>query len=175
MTHVRYIALAFALAAAQSSYPATVSLTPSKDNSIFQSGATDSAGGSPGIHVGANSQGSPRRGLIAFDVAPAIPPGSTITAVQLRMYLGSTSNANAVSIGLHKLSKDWGEGNAGASSLNLTGTGNGFPASDGDATWRDAMLGSVAWSSPGADGDFNPVPSATAVVSGAIDLPQTWI
>lgn len=157
------------------SWSATTTINALKDNSIFQSDSSASGGGSPGIHVGTNGQGSSRRGLIAFDIAANVPAGVTITGAELRMYLGNAPNTTSRTIGLHKLSKDWGEGTAGSSSLTIGGTGSGSPASPGDATWSHAMLGSVAWANPGATGDFNPVASASLGVGGTVDTPHTWL
>src|ERR1700728_451477 len=39
----------------------------------------------PGIFVGTDGEGNPKRGLIEFNIAAAIPSGATITAVQLQM------------------------------------------------------------------------------------------
>jgi hypothetical protein len=156
-------------------WSATANITALKDNSIFQSNASNSAGGAPGIHVGSTGTGSPRRGLIAFDIAANIPAWATITGVELTMYLGNAANTTSRTIGVHTLNKDWGEGVAGSASLGISGTGNGFPASPGDATWSHAMLGSVAWSNLGATGDFNPVASASLAVGGPEDMPHTWL
>jgi hypothetical protein len=157
------------------SWSATTTINALKDNAIFQSNVNNSGGGSPGIQVGANGQGSSRRGLIAFDVAANVPAGSTITSAQLRMYVGDAPSTASRIIGLHKLSKEWGEGTAGSSALALNGIGSGFPASPGDATWSHAMLGSVAWTNPGATGDFNPVASASLGVGGGVDTSHTWL
>jgi hypothetical protein len=154
--------------------PITVTIGAIKDNTIFQSNSNNSAGGFAGIFSGANGQGSPRRGLIAFDIAGNVPGGSVITAAQLTLYLGNSPNNDAQMIGLYKLTRDWGEGTAGSSSLSIGGGGSGFAASPGDATWSDAMLGSVPWTGLGAAGDFNMVASATAPVTGPIDTPFTW-
>ena len=154
--------------------PTTVTIGATKDNTIFQSNSNNSAGGFAGIFSGTNGQGSPRRGLIAFDIAGNVPSGSVITSAQLTLYLGNSPNSNAQTIGLYTLTKDWGEGTAGSSSLNIGGGGGGFAASPGDATWSDATLGSVPWTGLGATGDCNTVASATASVTGPIDTPFTW-
>ena len=77
MKPTRFCALLIALtlipAKAQS---AVTSISASKDNTIYQNLATNSAGGAAGIFTGANGAGSPRRGLIAFDVAGNLPPGT---------------------------------------------------------------------------------------------------
>jgi hypothetical protein len=153
---------------------ASVSIVASKDNSIYQSNANNSAGGAAGIFVGANGQASLRRGLLAFDIAANVPAGSTITSAQLTLYTAMTPNSNSVNIELHKLTKDWGEGSAGSSSPAASGGGQGFTASPGDATWSDAKLGSVAWTNPGANGDFVATTSGSTAVTGPVDTPFTW-
>ena len=155
-------------------WSATTTLTASKDNTIYQSSNSVSAGGAAGIYSGTNSTGSIRRGLIAFDIVGSIPSGSTITNAQLTLYLGTTSNNNSVTIGLHKLNKDWGEGTAGSTNLSVNGGGMGFAASTGDATWSHAKLGTDTWTNPGATGDFNPTASATAAVTGPAETSYTW-
>src|SRR5687767_8728810 len=107
----------------------------SRDNTIYQSATNNSAGGAAGIFVGSNGQGSPRRGLIAFDIAGNVPTGATITAANVRIVLGLAANSANVTIGLHWLNVDWGEGNAGSTTIPVSGGGNGFAAANGDATW----------------------------------------
>jgi hypothetical protein len=152
----------------------SVAIIASKDTAIYESPMNNlSGGGAAGIYVGATGAGAKRRGLLAFGIASSVPAGSTITDVQLRLYLGSASGSS-VTIGLHKLSKDWGEGTAGSSSPAVSGGGMGFTASAGDATWADAKAGSVPWSNLGATGDFAPVASASTAVSGPVDTPYIW-
>jgi hypothetical protein len=146
----------------------------SRDNTIYQSAVTNSAGGAAGVFVGTNGQGSPRRGLVAFDVAGNVPAGALITGAQLTMYLGAAGNAVGQPIGLHRLTADWGEGTAGSSSPTVSGGGNGFAASPGDATWNARFLGSTSWTNPGATGDFVAVASAVTTVGNAIDAPYSW-
>lgn len=155
-------------------WAATATIGAVRDNSIFESSPTNSGGGSAGIFAGTNGMGSPRRGLIAFDIAGNLPPGSTITAVQLTLYLGNAPNSDSRVIGLHRLTKDWGEGTAGSTNPSISMSGMGYPANPGDATWDDAMFEVGAWSAAGAAGDYHPTASATSVVSGPIDTPFTW-
>ncbi len=155
-------------------WAATATIGAVKDNTIFQSNSSNSGGGSAGIHVGTNGMGSPRRGLIAFDIAGNVPVGSIVTSVQLTLYLGSAPLADYHDISIHKLNKDWGEGTAGNSNPAIGGSGQGSPASPGDATWSHAMLDFSAWTSAGAQGDFNTVASATTSVGGPVDAPFTW-
>jgi hypothetical protein len=127
-----------------------------------------------GIFAGTNSTPSKRRGLIAFDVAANIPAEATITSVDVRLYLGLSPNTDSQSIGLHRLTADWGEGTAGSTTPTVGGLGNGAPAAAGDATWNARNFGSNSWSSPGATGNFNTVASASGLVGGTPDNPHTW-
>lgn len=159
---------------ATGAHATTVAIGAMKDNSIFASSSASSAGGAPGIFAGANGQGSARRGLVAFDIAKNVPGGAFITGVYLTMYLGNAPNSDPQSVELHKLTRDWGEGTAGGSTSTISGSGNGFPADFGDATWSDAKYTSDAWSNPGAVGDFAAAVSASTIVSGPLDSSFTW-
>jgi hypothetical protein len=164
-------------------HAASVTIPASKDNTIFQSHVNNSAGGAAAIFAGTNNVGpptSPRRGLIAFDIAGNVPAGATITSVGLTMDLANAPNTTNQTIGLHRLTADWGEGMAGSSTPGVGGIGNGFPAGAGDATWNNRVHQpsppppSTPWSSPGAAGDFTPLASASAVVGGSVDTPHVW-
>jgi hypothetical protein len=158
---------------------ATATIGSSRDNTTYQSAANNSAGGAAGIFIGSNGQGSPRRGLIDFDITGAVPAGATITAANLRMVLGLAANNANVTIGLHRMNADWGEGTAGSTSIPVSGGGSGFAAGPGDATWNARLHSATMptlWSLPGATGDFNPLASANATVggSGALESPYIW-
>ena len=98
---------------------AAITIGASKDNTLFQ----DTAGAlSNGLgefffvgRVGPNGGGLLRRGVIAFDIASAVPPDSIVESVTLELHL---SNANLAvpqaSISLHKLLSNWGEGTSNA-------------------------------------------------------------
>src|SRR5204863_19933 len=114
-----------------------------------------------GFHffAGENAMGEIRRGVVAFDIAGAIPPGSTITAVSLSMNMSMTPTG-AVTVELHKLLADWGEGTSHAP----MGEGDGAPATPNDATWRHRFFDSVFWTTQG--GDFSATVSASQSVAG---------
>jgi hypothetical protein len=152
---------------------AIVTIGASKDNTIFQHNALHSAGGAAGLRAGTNGMGSPRRGLIAFDIAGNLPAGSTITGIELRLYLGDSSPGSQ-NVRVHRVFKDWGEGTAGSDNPSLGGTGMGSPAEPGDATWSHAMLDTVTWTAPGANGDFNSIASTTASIGDVLDSPYFW-
>src|SRR6266508_4604988 len=134
----------------------TVTLVTSKDNTLYQS-ATGSLSNGIGSYffAGRTNDGLIRRGVIAFDVAGStIPPGSTITGVTLTLHLSRT-RLSVVSVKLHRLLADWGEGTSNADAQE----GGGAPAAPGDATWIHRFYNTVFWGSSG--GDFSGTESAT--------------
>ena len=90
---------------------ATISIMPSKDNTLYEyDPAEGDHSNGAGFHffAGENGMGELRRGVLAFDIAGSVPPGSTITAVSLTMNMSMTP-AGALTVELHKLLADWGE------------------------------------------------------------------
>ena len=142
---------------------ATVDLTPIKDNTLYQTGASNGAGSY--VFVGRTKNGSLRRAVVAFDVAGNIPAGATIDDVTLTMNMSRTT-AGSRTISLRKLTADWGEAGSNAPSEE----GNGTAAQTGDATWTQAFLDGAAWSNAG--GDFSGTVSANESVGG--DGSYSW-
>jgi hypothetical protein len=155
----------------------TITLTPERDASLYESSGTRSNGAGGVIFTGTNSSGSPRRGLLWFDVAGGIPSGATIDSVQLTLTVAGVAGGGADPFpyvtGIHPVSRNWGEGTLGAGS-NTAGSGQGFPTpSDGtSATWTHAFLADQPWTAIG--GDFVATPSATASVAGTVGSSFTW-
>jgi hypothetical protein len=109
--------------------------------------------------------GELRRGVLAFDIAGSIPPGSTITSVSLSMNMSMTI-ADTRTVELHVLLADWGEG----TSMAPGGEGDGAPATPNDATWRHRFFDTIFWTNEG--GDFSAIVSASQSVG---DIGQyTW-
>jgi cytochrome c peroxidase len=137
-----------------------VLLNPSKDNTLYED-TTGSLSNGAGQHffVGNTGAEMTRRGVIAFDVASSVPPGSTILTAMLRLHMSRTSTGNK-SIMLHRLSADWGEGN----SVAPDNEGAGISATPGSATWIHTFFDDVFWATAG--GDFVTSPSATTAVGG---------
>ncbi len=145
-----------------------INIMPSKDNTLYEyDPAEGDHSNGAGFHffAGENGMGELRRGVLAFDVAGSIPPGSTITAVSLSMNMSMTPTG-AVTVELHKVLADWGEGTSHAP----MGEGDGAPATPNDATWRHRFFDSVFWTTQG--GDF----SATVSASQSVDVigQYTW-
>jgi hypothetical protein len=160
----------------------TTTLTPLKDNTIFQNQVNNSAGGAAGIFSGTSIANSPRRGLIAFDIRRSgsnpngVPASSMITSVSLSMYIANQPPANSTqTIGLRKMLLDWGENPSDTSSPAVAGTGNGVPAAAGDATWNANFFGTSNWPAAGATGSFSASSSSSATVSSSsIDIQVLW-
>jgi hypothetical protein len=139
--------------------PKTVVLTPWKDNTLYQS--TDgsvSNGAGARIFVGMTAVFQRRRALIAFDVAAQIPAGSTITHVTLVLHVSATVTST-VSIELHRVTSDWGQGSSDAGDAR---GGFGSQSQAGDATWIHTFIPDRRWTTPG--GDFDTASDASAPV-----------
>ena len=120
MGHRKLLTLAVATAlgwsAASSASAAMISIFPSKDNTLYEyDPAEGDHSNGAGFHffAGENGEGEVRRGVLAFDIAGTIPPGSTITAVSLTLNMSMTP-AGPETVELHKLLADWGEGTSHA-------------------------------------------------------------
>src|SRR5262245_21338906 len=150
-----------------------VTLLTARDNTIYQNVVNNSSGGAFTMFAGTEGTTSPRRALLAFDIAGSIPSGSTIQSVQLTLTLQGVAGGDTTprAIGLRRLVSNWGEGTAGAGQGG-GGTGNGFAANAGDATWLQNFFGTTSWANPG--GDFAAAVSGTATVSQTLDSPYVW-
>lgn len=137
----------------------TVTVAASADNTIYQNPATSSNALGPNIFSGTNGGGSPRRGLIRFDVASAVPANATITAVMLTLNC-NTSRSIADNVSLHKLLAAWGEGTSNAGSVS---DGQGATATTNDATWAARFFPSTLWTAAG--GDYNATASANVSIN----------
>ncbi len=150
--------VAFALPAAAD----TLTLAPVADATLIElpTAGENSLAASPNIfagRVGANGGETRRRAVLRFDLS-AIPAGSTVTDVQLQLFMDQ-SNSAAQTCRLHLLTSSWTEG----TTFSLGGSGS--PAQPGDVTWLSRSYPAPLWSTPG--GDFISTPSASASVGGA--------
>lgn len=137
----------------------TLSVAAAKDNTLWDDPLGGlSSGVGTSVFVGTNGGGQPRRAVVAFDVAGAIPAGSTINSVSLVMNVAQVpGGATANPVGLHRLSADWGEGTSAA------GGGAGATSTPGDATWIHTFFNTGFWTTPG--GDFAPGASASIPIT----------
>ncbi len=139
----------------------TVTLGALRDTSIYNDGTGELANGAgTGLFAGQNGIAQTTRALIAFDIASAVPAGSTITSVELRLTKAAGPSA-AHTISLFRITSDWGEGSSAPSS---GGGGSGAPATSGSATWLHTFYSGSFWGTPG--GDFDAGASASLSVAG---------
>ncbi len=139
----------------------TAQIQASRDNTLYEDPAGSLSNGiGVGMFCGRNGSGSARRALVRFDVAGAVPAGSTIDSVTLTLNV-SQSISPDVSCSLHRVSADWGEGTSNSSTF---GGGGGAPATTGDATWIHRFYNTEMWATSG--GDFAAQASATRLVGG---------
>ena len=134
---------------------------PSKDNTLYEfDPAEGDHSNALGIHffTGETVMSELRRGVLAFDIAGSIPPGSTITGVTLSLNCSRVFNDTARTTELHKLLADWGEGTSHAPGEE----GDGAPATTNDATWRHRFFDTIFWAMQG--GDFSATVSASQSV-----------
>lgn len=142
-----------------------VALTPSKDNTLYETtdGAlSNGAGGS--LYFGLTNQGAVRRALMVFDVATGVPSGATVESAALQITVVKTI-AGSKAVSAHRVQQDWGEGTS-------VGTGSGGSSKENDATWLHTFFDSQTWQTPGGDYDAGVLTSANAG-SGTVVLPST--
>lgn len=154
---------------------ATVTLTPSKDNTIIQwspAGLPPNlllANGQGDLYVGRTNQDgqeaatiSIRRGLVHFDLTTAVPSGMKIVAATLTLRDVRGRNGDPI-VRLHRVLSDWGEGGS------FFEGGQGSPAQESDVTWLHTFYNaatpsaSLTWNTVG--GDFEPAASAESIVT----------
>ncbi|MFM8728303.1 MAG: hypothetical protein ACKON9_24645, partial [Planctomycetaceae bacterium] len=128
----------------------TATLDASQDSTVYNVPTGDLSNGSGQFLIAGGSGGfaTARRGLVSFDVAAAgIPPGSTILDAVVTLCVINTASASSSNIGLHPISKPWGEAASNAPDDEL----EGVRAAARDATWQFSLFDSVGWASPGGD------------------------
>jgi hypothetical protein len=158
MKHLLYVLPIAAMLLPPPARGASVTLGALKDNSIYAESDTLSNGAGQRIFAGESGAGSVRRGLIKFDLA-TVPGNAVIDSVVLRLSVVQT-HVTSVTVSLHRLLADWGEGNT----VGSGGEGGGGKATPGSATWlqRFYLAPAALWTSPG--GDFNASASASRTV-----------
>ncbi len=145
---------------------ATVTLEPIKDATLYSNAEGFLANGSGEFNfvgrTGSRGGGSPRRGLMEFDLS-GIPAGATITSATLTMHV-NWFHGGSLNIGFYPVLASWMEGMANAGGGESGGGGGGSASMEGDVTWIHRWLGGPLWSTPG--GDFSSTAAATTSVGG---------
>lgn len=131
----------------------------------------------PGLFVGTDGQDNPKRGLIEFNVAQALPPGAVVTAVQLQLTVGQVAGSgggsgggsgSAETISLFDESQAWGQPTNVAGATSFGGTGHGGTPKTGDATWNYAFYNATPWTTAGGDWTSSLTDIADASVTGTL-------
>ncbi len=155
------------LCSAGSALGDVISIGTSKDNTLyedFQGSLSNGAGRH--LFTGSTAGFAYRRGLVAFDVAGALPGGATILNVSLTLHMSQTISGDQL-VSLHRVLADWGEG----SSIAPGEEGGGGPAQPGDATWKHTFYNNQFWTNLGGDFDAN---ASASTIIGATDGFYTW-
>ena len=136
----------------------TVFVPATQDNTLYESPSGRLSNGS-GDHLfaGLTLEQQKRRAVIAFKDLDDIPEGATITSVILHLHV-SQENSNPATIGVYRLTSDWGEGISHAAENE----GRGANSENGDATWAHMFWPTFTWTDAG--GDFVEDSSAEMVV-----------
>jgi hypothetical protein len=146
-----------------------LTLSASKDNTIYDDSnhlGRMSNGAGAYLFAGNTRNSDARRGLIAFDIARALPAGADVQSARLTLYISQTTAGNE-SVALHRVSANWQEGTTNASANE----GGGGAVQGDDATWIYAFNDVTSWQTRG--GDFESTASASAV-AGARDTTVFW-
>jgi hypothetical protein len=171
MRHIP-IAVCFSLCillAGSSSHAATVTLSPAKDNTLYEippDSVDVSNGAGDHIFAGRNGRGFSRRAVLAFDLTDEIPSGAQILSAELILHMSRTSTGPR-QVSLYRMTADWGEGSSDA----LGQEGRGAAAQMFDATWRHRFFDADLWEIPG--GEFTGTISAVQTVGGIGDYAWT--
>ena len=164
----------------------SVTLTATRDNTIYQELTGNSNGGGTRMVVGrtaGTSSGSTaslsRRGLVQFNVS-SIPANSTISTATMSLTADTPALTGPQTITIHRLTSAWTEGNANASGTTaLAAAGVGATTSGGGATWNNRSF-STAWSTAGGDfaassGSFSVDDVGTYNSTSLVSDVQAWV
>jgi DMSO/TMAO reductase YedYZ molybdopterin-dependent catalytic subunit len=159
-----------------------VNIPALQDATLFSDSAANNSSSGPGMFVGSDGQGRPKRGLIEFDIPAYVPSDATITSAVLTLYLGQVAGSGGGSgdqtprtIRLFDVTTAWAgstNGTTGFPGPGFGGTGQGFPANIGDGTWNFAKYNTVPWNTPGGGGVSTE--SADTVVGQSVNTGYSW-
>jgi autotransporter-associated beta strand protein len=131
----------------------------------------------PGIFVGTDGDGNPKRGLIEFNIAGAVPAGATITRVQLQLTVGQVAGSGGggtggtdapETISLYDETQPWGQPTNVAGAITFGGHGHGAMPDPGDATWNYSFYNTALWTEAGGDWTSSLPDLADASMTGTL-------
>jgi hypothetical protein len=161
-------------------FAGAVSIIPVADTSLLEFFPSNNIGGAIELIAGTGENLTRHRPLIKFDVAGQLPTGARVTAAQLVLEVTKVpQNGFAFAeYGLHRMLKDWGEGNKVSSTNCMSCAGSGWPASTNEACWLDAFTDAPGdWTEPGAQAtnDYVALPASVATVYKEADNPYIFV
>lgn len=133
-------------------------LEASQDATLYADDA-DLANGA-GDHLFTGRGNDFKRSLVRFDLS-ALPPGSTVDAVELTLHLSRTI-VSGITQEVFRVERGWSEGPTDAPGQE----GIGGTSQTGDVTWIHTSFDAELWDSPG--GDVADEPSAELLVGDDI-------
>lgn len=125
----------------------SVALTPIADTFISEQYTNSNFGAMGYANVGTTENFTRHRALYTFDIAGAIPAGSTITSAQLILEVTRIPNNgyDVSDVGLHRMLRGWGEGDNNADKPS-----SAAPADLNESNWGYRFAGtSSTWGVPG--------------------------
>lgn len=146
-------------------YAETIILQPVADTTLIEYSPDNNHGGTDFFNAGTTggiANGARNRGLIRFDFS-SIPAHLKIKSVSMTLEVTrAPAGAGGAPFALHRMLKNWGEGNK--DSTDEISRGLGIPATTNEATWNSPFAFSTNnWSVAGAGGDFDTLPSSQSV------------
>jgi autotransporter-associated beta strand protein len=174
------------LAAALGSARADVVDIPASQDATLLGGtdaATNNSLADPGIFVGTDGQGNPKRGLVEFNVSAAIPAGAVVTDAELELTVGQVAGSGGgvsgggsgpETMGLFDETQPWQQPTNFTGATSFGGHGHGAAPDAGDATWNCAFYGSAAWNLAGGNWTTSSTDLADAQVLGTLGYVATW-
>jgi hypothetical protein len=164
-----------------SAWAQEVALTPVADATLYESSVGALANGA-GDHlfVGVTiREGTRRRSVVRFEAAGAVPAGSRVEAVTLRVTVSRTLRDMPTVVSIHGVTRAWSEGPADPDGEEGAGT----DAGPGDCTWIHTVRPGTLWANAG--GDFGAAASSRVVdgpgvyewasTPGLVALVQGWV
>ncbi len=151
---------------------ASLTLFPVADATMIELRPSNSIGAASWITAGVTQNGNTNRALIKFDIAAALPPGTTIIDVGVNVWVTRQpvdGYAEAL-FSLRRMLRPWGEG---ANPDPPFAPGLGLPALPGDATWAHAFFNTNAWTIPGGQEgvDYSASFSSAVTIAGVRSEP----
>jgi hypothetical protein len=130
-----------------SAHAETIQLRPIADTALLEAFPSNNFGGQHWLNAGTTQTYMKNRGLLRFDIAGALPRDSRILSASMDVeVVGQPIDGYAIeNFRLHRLLKDWGEGNKAGNPPAL-----GAPAGTNECNWTHRFaFTSEIWAAPG--------------------------